>query len=106
QADFVFNNSTATIKVVKQFIKNGVICESAPAYFNVSQIVVNATIVNTAGLSQFCPSSNATFTANLNIVDADHLEWKIVGAGATTNFGSIINGINSTTVTVGFNEIS
>lgn len=106
QADFVFTSPTSTIKVVKQFVKNGVICESGPVYFNVSQIVVNATISNTAGMSQFCPSSSATFTANLNITDADHIEWKIVGAGATTNFGSIINGVNSTTVTVGFNEIS
>lgn len=106
QADFIFNSPTATIKVVKQFVKNGVVCESDPIYYNISQIAVNPVIGNNSGLSQFCPSSSATFTANLNGVDVDHIEWKIVGAGGTTNFGSIINGVNDLTVEVGFNEIS
>lgn len=106
QADFVFNSPTATIKVVKQFVKNGVICESNPVYYNVNQINVNATIANNSGLSQFCPSSTTTFTANLNGIDADHIEWKLIGTGGTTNFGSIINGVNNLTVEVGFNEIS
>lgn len=106
QVDFTFASPTATIQVVKQIVKNGVTCESDPVYFDVSQIVVNATILNNSGLTQFCPSSTSTFTANLSGMDVDHIEWKIVGTGSTANFGSIINGINGLTVEVGFNEIS
>ncbi len=109
QADFTFASPTATIKVVKQYVKNGVTCESDPVYFDVSQIVVNGNIINNSGQSEFCPSSTSTFTANLNGMDVDHIEWKIVGTsstGTTNNFGSIVSGINDLNVTVGFNEIS
>lgn len=106
QADFTFTSPTATIKVVKQYIKNGVTCESDPVYFDVSEIVVTANIINNSGQSEFCPSSTSTFTANLNGINVDHIEWKIVGTGGTNNFGSIVNGINDLNVTVSFNEIS
>lgn len=105
-----FNNPTATVSVVKQYIKNGVICTSAPVNYNVSEVVVNPTITNNSGLSIFCPSDKYTFTANLNGVEVDHLEWEIVGIQSpgnyTANFGNIINGINDLTVEVGLNEIS
>ena len=107
QADFVFTSPTATISVVKQFVKNGVICQSDPVYYNLNQIVVDATIINNSGLSLFCPSSSVTFTADLNAMNVDHLHWEVVGIpSGTTNFGNIIDGINGTTVTVSFNEIS
>lgn len=107
QADFVFTSPTATISVVKQFVKNGVICQSDPIYYNLNQIVVDATIINNSGLSLFCPSSSVTFTADLNAMNVDHLHWEVVGIpSGTTNFGNIIDGINGTTVTVSFNEIS
>src|SRR5690606_3920148 len=103
----VFTGATGSISVVKQYVKNGVICTSAPVTYNVSQLVVNPTIVNNEGLSQFCASDTYTFTADLNGVVPDHMEWEIVGMpGNTTNFGSIINGIFDTTVTVGINEIT
>src|SRR5690606_22476800 len=103
----VFTAATGSVSVVKQYVKNGVICTSAPVTYNVSQLVVNPTIVNNEGLSQFCASDTYTFTADLNGVVPDHMEWEIVGMpGNTTNFGSIINGIFDTTVTVGINEIT
>lgn len=105
-----FTAPTATVSVVKQYVKNGVICTSAPVTYNVSEVVVNPTITNNSGLSIFCPSDKYTFTANLNGVEVDHLEWEIVGIQSpgnyTANFGSIINGINDLTVEVGLNEIS
>lgn len=106
KADFTFSSPSATIQVVKQMVKNGVICESETIYFDVNQLDVSATISNNSGLTQFCPSSTSVFTADLSGMDVDHIEWKIVGAGSTTNFGSIIQGINNLTVEVGFNEIS
>lgn len=105
-----FNAATAKVTVVKKYIKNGVICTSAPVEHNVSEVVVNPTITNNSGLGVFCPSDKYTFTANLNGVEVDHLEWEIVGIQSpgvyTTNFGSIISGMNSLTVEVGLNEIS
>jgi len=105
-----FNTSTATVTVVKQYVKNGVICTSAPANYSVSEVVVTPTITNNSGLSIFCPSDKYTFTANLNGVEVDHLEWEIVGIQSpgvyTTNFGSIISGMNSLMVEVALNEIS
>lgn len=105
-----FNTPTATVSVVKQYVKNGVICTSAPVTYNVSKVVVNPTIINNSGLTQFCPSDKYTFTANLNGIEVDHLEWEIVGIQSpgnyTANFGSIISGINDLNVVVGLNEIS
>ncbi|MBA5792686.1 PKD domain-containing protein [Flavobacterium sp. xlx-214] len=98
----VFTSSTGTVSVVKQYVKNGVICASAPVTYNVSQVVVNPTITNNSGLMQFCSSSIYDFTANLNGVDVDHIEWKI----SPPNFGNIINGVNDGTVTIGLNEES
>lgn len=98
----VFTSTTGTVSVVKQYVKNGVICTSAPITYSVSELQINPTITNNSGLTQFCPSSIYTFTANLNGVDVDHIEWKISPA----NFGNIINGVNDGTVTIGLNEES
>ncbi len=106
QADVQFTSSPATVRVVKQAVKNGVICESEPVEFAVSEIVINPVIVNNSGLAEFCPSSSATFTVNLGGVVADHITWSIRSSTSATNFGSITGGINSTTATVSFNEIS
>ena len=110
QAEIVITAATATVRVVKQYTKNGVTCYSDPVDYAVSQLVPNPTITNNSGLTLFCPSSIYTFTANMNGFVADHIEWEIVGVQSpgnyTTNFGNVINGINSTTATVSFNEIS
>ncbi len=97
-----FNNATATVTVVKQYVKNGVICTSAPVTYSVNEVVVNPTIINDSGLSMFCPSSIYTFTVDLGGVDVDHLEWKLT----PPNFGSIISGVNDGTVTIALNEVS
>ena len=102
QAGFTFASPTATIQVVKQIVKNGVICESAPVYFDVSQIVVTPTVINNSGLSMFCPSSIYTFTANTGGVDVDLIEWEL----QPSNFGNIISGANDGVVTIGLNEAS
>ncbi|MBW3519964.1 PKD domain-containing protein [Flavobacterium sp. NKUCC04_CG] len=102
QVDFVFTSPNATVSVVKQYVKNGVTCSSQPISYNVTQVQMNPIIVNNSGLAMFCTSKSYEFSANLNGIDADLLEWEI----SPSNFGSIINGINGNTVTVGLNEAS
>lgn len=106
QADIQFTGSPATVSVVKQVASNGIVCESEPVEFDVTEMVINPVIINDSGLAEFCPSSTAEFTVDLGGVVADHITWSIRSNTNATNFGSIINGINSTTATVGFNEIS
>jgi hypothetical protein len=106
QADIQFSGSPATVRVVKQIVKNGITCQSEPVEFTVTEMVINPVIVNNSGQAQFCPSSSATFTVNLGGVVADHITWSIRSSTSATNFGSITGGINSTTATVSFNEIS
>jgi len=90
-----------TVSVVKRSL-DSLGCTSAPLTLNVGKIVVNPTITNPGGLTSFCPSSQTTFTANLNGVIPDLVEWTVEPA----NFGNIIAGVNSNTVTVNWNEIS
>lgn len=106
QADIIITAPTATVRVVKQYTKNGVTCYSDPIDYGVSQVVLTPTIVNDTGTTLFCPSSAYTFSANLNGVVADHIEWQVLGNANQTNYGSVISGINSPTVTVNFNEVS
>lgn len=98
----IFNTAaTHTITVRKRSL-DGLGCVSAPLTLNLSRIVVNSTITNNAGLTTFCPSSQTTFTVNHNGVTPDLVEWYV----EPSNFGNIISGINSNTVTVSWNEIS
>lgn len=106
QVDVVFTTLPGVVRVVKQISKNGTTCTSKPISYKVSEIKVNPIIINDSGASQFCPSSATTFTANLNGVVVDHIEWSIVSSTGATNFGNIIDGINSPNVKVSFNEIT
>ena len=106
EADVIFTSANAVVRVVKQAVKNGKICSSLPAQYNVSEIVINPVIQNNSGLTTFCPSSTANFTLNLGGITPDLIQWSIVSSTGATNFGSIIEGINSPNVKVGFNEIS
>src|SRR5690606_41755893 len=105
QATAIFTAS-GTVRVIKQAVKNGGICSSDPVDFAVAQIVNNPIIVNNSGAAAFCPSSTATFSVNTGGITPDLIQWSIASSTANPNFGSIINGINGTTVTVCFNEIS
>lgn len=106
QADVSFTSTPAIVRVIKQAVKNGTTCDSTPVEFMVEQIVVNPSIINNSGLVEFCPSSSATFTLNLGDITPDYIEWSIESSTGAKNFGSVINGINSATATVSFNEIS
>lgn len=106
QAEVIITAPTATVRVVKQYTKNGVTCYSDPVDYAVSQLILTPAIINDSGLTTFCPSSEYTFTADFNGVIPDHIEWQVLGNGNQTNYGSVISGINSQTVTVNFNEVS
>ena len=102
EVDVIFTGSVGTVSVVKQYVKNGVICTSTPVNYSVSQLTLNPVIVNNSGLTQFCPSSTYTFTVDLNGVVADHIEWEL----SPDNFGNIVSGVNDNTVSVALNEVS
>src|SRR5690606_27200304 len=106
QAEIIITVPTATVRVVKQYTKNGVTCYSDPVDYAVSQLVLTPAIINDSGLTTFCPSSEYTFTADFNGITPDHIEWQVLGNANQTNYGSVISGINSPTVTVNFNEVS
>ena len=95
-----------TLSVVKTKVQNGVTCSSSPISMNVGEALFTPVIINDSGLEKFCPSSTATFTLSIGDVDPDHITWSIQGNSGNTNFGNIIEGINSKVVTVGFNNIS
>jgi len=96
----IFNSSVTGVRV-KRVSLDGLGCESGWLTMAVAPISFTATITNTAGLSLFCPSSQTSFTAAISGGTPDMVEWSF----ADTNFGNIINGINSNTVNVSFNEI-
>lgn len=102
QVDVYFTAASATVTVEKQYTRKGVTCTSQPVSYPVSQLVLNPVIVNNNGTSPFCPSSTYTFTANLNGVVPDHMAWELT----PDNFGNIVGGVNSNTVTVALNEVS
>ena len=95
------------VKVQRRSL-NAQACESGFLTKNVNKIVITPVITNNDGLSLFCPSSITSFTVNLGGIDPDVLTWEVVSdtTPENSNFGNIISGVNSTTITVGFNEIS
>jgi len=95
-----------TLSVVKTKVQNGVTCSSSPINMNVGEALFTPVIINDSGLAKFCTSSTATFTLDMGDVDADHITWSIQSSTGDTNFGNIIEGINSKVVKVGFNNIT
>lgn len=92
-------NAAATVKI-KRVGLDGLGCTSGYLSKTVTPVVINPVITSSSTI--FCPSSQSTFTVNLNGLTPDLIEWSFPNAA----FGNIINGINSTTVTVSWNEIS
>lgn len=95
----IFTSAVTSVRV-KRVGLDGLGCASGWLVKTVSPIVINPII--TSNSSIYCPSSQSTFTVNLNGLTPDLIEWSFPDA----NFGNIISGINSTTVTVSWNEIS
>ncbi|WKW46283.1 PKD domain-containing protein [Myroides sp. JBRI-B21084] len=102
QVDVFFTAPNGTVTVEKQYLRKGVICTSPSVSYSVTELVLNPAIVNNNGTSPFCPSSTYTFTADLNGVVPDHIAWELT----PPNFGNIIAGVNSNTVTLTLNEVS
>lgn len=102
QVDVYFTASNATVTVEKKYVNKGVTCTSQSISYSVSQLVLSPAIVNNNGTTQFCPSTTYTFTADLNGVVPDHIEWELT----PPKFGNIIAGVNDNTVTLTLNEES
>ncbi len=106
---FTANNGTVKVKRVSTL---GQICTSTELSKNVQKVTHNAVINHASNQVNFCPSSGTTFTANLQGVVYDNIEWSIVGIPTnpnqpeTTNFGNVTNGTGGTTAQISFNEIS
>ncbi|WP_343659136.1 PKD domain-containing protein [Chryseobacterium sp.] len=98
----IFNSgaSSYTVSAQNKSISNAG-CLSAPISFNVTALDLN-TITITPNSGPFCPSSTQTFSANLNGIVPDFMEWTFGSA----NFGSVIGGQGTANITVNFNEIS
>ncbi|MCE4067186.1 PKD domain-containing protein [Chryseobacterium gleum] len=76
-------------------------CLSAPKSFNVTKLDLSTIVIN-PNSGPFCPSSTQTFSANLNGIVPDSMEWSF----ASSNFGSVVGGQGTANITVNFNEIS
>lgn len=76
-------------------------CLSALISYNVSKLDLNTITIN-PNPGPFCPSSTQTFSANLNGIVPDFMEWTF----GSTNFGSVVGGQGTANITVNFNEIS
>lgn len=96
----VFTSSVTSVRV-KRVSLDGLACESGWLNKSVLPNNFNATFTNSNGLTTFCPSSQTSFTANITGGTPDNIEWSF----DDENFGNIIGGINSNTVTVSFNEV-
>ncbi|RYD93627.1 MAG: PKD domain-containing protein, partial [Sphingobacteriales bacterium] len=95
----VFTSAITTVRV-KRVGLDGLGCQSGWLNKAVSQILLAPAITSSSSI--YCPSSQSTFTVNLNGITPDLLEWSVIPA----NFGNVIAGINGSTVTVSWNEIS
>ena len=102
QVDVYFTAANATVTVEKKYVNKGVTCTSQSISYPVNELVFSPAIVNNNSTTQFCPSTTYTFTADLNGVVPDNIEWELT----PPNFGNIIAGANSNTVTLTLNEVS
>lgn len=98
----IFNAGTPsyTISVRNQSL-NAAGCISNAITKTLSSIDLSTISVNpSSGI--YCPSSSQTFTANLNGIVPDTMEWYFDDA----NFGSFASGQGTGSVAINFNEIS
>ncbi|RCU42122.1 hypothetical protein DQ356_10930, partial [Chryseobacterium lacus] len=77
-------------------------CLSPPVTLPVEAFNMGSITVTPPSGGLYCPSSSQTFTANLNGIVPDSMEW----AFSPSNFGSFVSGQGTSSVTVNFNEIS
>lgn len=106
EIDIVFSKPDATVSVEKQVVKNGTTHRSDPLEIKVNPISATLEIVNIDEQTEFYTSSTATFSLKIGDIVPDHIEWSIKSSRGSYNFGNIIDGMYSDTVTVSFNEIS
>ena len=106
EIDVVFSKPDATVSVKKQVVKNGATHFSEPIEITVNPISATLEIESTNGQTEFYTSSTATFSLKIGDIVPDHIEWSIKSSRGSYNFGNILDGMHSDTVTVSFNEIS
>src|SRR5690554_3212380 len=106
EIDVVFSKPDATVSVKKQVVKNDTTYYSNPVEITVNPISATLEIESINGQTEFYTSSTATFSLKIGDIVPDHIEWSIKSNRGSYNFGNIINGIYSDTVTVSFNEIN
>lgn len=101
----IFNASSTNYTVSVQNRTNGGLgCLSAPISYAVQKVDLSTiSVQGPAGVSVFCPSSSATFTANFNGIVPDDLYWTL----GNSNFASLLpDPTNPNAIIVSFNEIS
>src|SRR5690554_4916173 len=105
EIDVVFSKPDATVSVKKQVVKNDTTYFSEPIEITVNPISATLEIVSTDGQTEFYTSSTATFSLKIGDIVPDHIEWSIKSSRGSYNFGNILDGMYSDTVTISFNEI-
>ncbi len=99
----IFNASASqyVISVRNKLTSSPVGCLSTPISRTVVPLDLNTITIN-PNPGPFCPSSTKTFSANLNGITPDSMEWSF----GSSNFGSIVAGQGTANITVNFNEIT
>ncbi|MFZ4929589.1 PKD domain-containing protein [Chryseobacterium sp. Mn2064] len=99
----IFNSTASTyvVSVRNRAANSAAGCLSAPVSLNVSKLDLSTITIN-PNPGPFCPSSTQTFSANLNGIVPDFMEWSF----ANSSFGSVVGGQGTSNITVNFNEIA
>lgn len=94
------------VTVVRQLIAPP-FCVSEPVVLQVYPKAIDIVIENVDNLTTFCPSSFASFTFDFDYTsELEDITWRIVSDLGNTNFGNIVSGQGTSTVTVSWNEVS
>ncbi|WP_054512693.1 PKD domain-containing protein [Chryseobacterium sp. ERMR1:04] len=99
----IFNSGATsyTVSVRTRLASSTVSCLSPPNTLTINPIDLNSITIN-PNPGPFCPSSTQSFSANLNGIVPDVMEWRF----ESPNFGSFANGQGTGNIVVNFNEIS
>ncbi|UPQ78294.1 PKD domain-containing protein [Flavobacterium azooxidireducens] len=82
-------------------------CTTEPITLQVYPKEADIEIENIDNLSTFCPSSFTSFTFDFDyMTEVEDITWRIESVTGNTNFGNIIGGQGTDTLSVSWNEIS
>src|SRR5690606_10266767 len=95
----IFNGPGPHGVSVTRLSADGENCSSTALYKTIYVADINPVITNDDNLTKFCPSIITSFSVDLGGMEADLIEWEVISDDTipNSNFGNIINGVNSQT---------